>query len=180
VIRPSLWLLLAAAIPVQAAAPDPKAARTVALFSELQNAPPFSAEEMAARQQEAAGNKDGAAADLALNNWKNCVIDALARWAPLRQGPGTLIDGAFGRCADIERDYRAYLMRMTQDGRIVVDLAMARSMTRMLEDAWRPRLTAMALDQDLARQQPPAAEALKVPPQPSLQAQAQPPQQPQP
>ncbi|WP_116089943.1 hypothetical protein [Sphingomonas crusticola] len=153
-IRYARWLLLGIAACAEAAAPDAKTARTVALFSELQEAPPFSAEDMAARQKDAVGNVEGAAADLALNNWKLCVTDALSRWAPLHQGPGTLIDGAFGRCADIERDYRAHLMRITQDGRVVVDVAMARSMTRMLEEAWRPRLTAMALDQDLARQQP--------------------------
>ena len=153
-IRRAVWLLIGIATGAAAASPDPKTLRTVALFSELQEAPPFSADEMAARQQEAAANLAGAAADLALNSWKICVIDAIRRWESLRQGPGTLIDGAFGRCADLERDYRAHLMRITQDGRIVVDVAMARSMTRMLEEAWRPRLTAMALDQDLARQQP--------------------------
>jgi hypothetical protein len=154
VIRGAAMLLIAVATCAGAAAPDTKSLRTVTLFSELQEAPPFSSEEMATRQQEAAANVPGAAADLALNNWKICVIDAIRRWEALRQGPGTLIDGAFGRCADLERDYRAHLMRITQDGRIVVDVAMARSMTRMLEEAWRPRLTAMALDQDLARQQP--------------------------
>ncbi len=153
-IRRAAWLIMGAASCAGAAQPDNRTVRTVALFSELQEAPPFSADEMAARQQDAAGNPAGSAADLALNNWKVCVTDAIRRWEKLRQGPGTLIDGAFGRCADLERDYRAQLMRITQDGRIVVDVAMARSMTRMLEETWRPRLTAMALDQDLERLQP--------------------------
>lgn len=155
-MRGARWSLLALAACAEAAAPEPRQARTVALFSELQEAPAFSAEEMAARQQDMAAGDEGAAADLALNSWKNCVVDALARWAPLRQGTATLIDGAFGRCADIERGYRAHLMRITQDGRVVVDVSMARGMTRVLEEAWRPRLTALALDQELARQQPAA------------------------
>lgn len=146
-------LLLLGIATAAGAAPEPKPTRTVALFMELQDAPPFSADDMAARQKDGSPNDEGAAADLALNNWKNCVIESLARWAPLKQGPGTLIDGAFGCCADIERDYRGHLMKITQDGRQVVDLSMARSMTRMLEDGWRPRLTAMALDRDLAQLQ---------------------------
>jgi hypothetical protein len=163
------WLALGLATAAGAA---PSQQRTVALFSELQDAPPFSPEEMAARQKEVDAKEEGAAADLALNNWKNCVIESLSRWAPLHQGPGTLIDGAYGRCADIERDYRGHLMRITQDGRQVVDVSMARSMTKMLEDAWRPRLTAMMLDMDLARLQaaPPSsaqpAPALTVSPKP--------------
>lgn len=160
-MRRSAWLLLALAAAGQAATPEGRQARTVALFSELQEAPPFSAEEMAARQKDAAATDAGAAADLALNNWKICVIDALARWAPLRQGAGTLIDGAFGRCADLARSYRAQLMRITQDGRVVVDVSMARGMTRVLEEAWRPRLTAMALDQELARTAAAAVEISK-------------------
>jgi hypothetical protein len=152
------WALpLLAAATAAGAAPEGKPPRTVAIFMELQDAPPFSAEDMAARQKDAQPADEGAAADLALNNWKNCVIESLARWAPLKQGPGTLIDGAYGRCADIERDYRSHLMRITQDGRQLVDMSMARSMTRMLEDGWRPRLTAMALDRDLAQMQAAAA-----------------------
>lgn len=158
-MRRACWSLLAIAACAQAGVPEPRQAPTVALFSELQEAPAFSAEEMAARQKDVAAGDEGAAADLALNNWKNCVIDALARWALLPQGIGTLIDGAFGRCADVERSYRAHLMRITQDGRLVVDVSMARGMTRVLEEAWRPRLTAMALDQALARQ--PAAAVVK-------------------
>jgi hypothetical protein len=154
-------LLLAAVASTAGAAPDGKPPRTVALFMELQDAPPFSSDEMASRQKDAQPSDEGAAADLALNNWKTCVIESLARWAPLKQGPGTLIDGAFGRCADIERDYRGHLMRITQDGRQVVDMSMARSMTRMLEEGWRPRLTALALDRDLAQLQ--AANAAQTP-----------------
>jgi hypothetical protein len=145
--------LLALGLATAAGAAPPQ--RTVALFSELQDAPPFSADDMAARQKDADAKDEGAAADLALNNWKNCVTESLTRWAPLRQGPGTLIDGAYGRCADTERDYRSHLMRITQDGRQVVDVSMARSMTRMLEEAWRARLTAMALDMEMARLMPP-------------------------
>ena len=126
------------------AAPEPQ--RTVALFSELQDAPPFSRRRHGrAAEGRSTPRTRAQAADLALNNWKNCVTNARA-WAPLASGPGTLIDGAYGRCADIERDYRGHLMRITQDGRQVVDVSMARSMTKMLEEAWRLRLTAMALD----------------------------------
>ena len=152
-MRRLAWALLGFATAAGAAQPQ----RTVALFSELQDAPPFSADEMAARQKEVDPKDEGAAADLALNNWKNCVIESLTRWAPLKQGPGTLIDGAYGRCADAERDYRGHLMRITQDGRQVVDVSMARSMSKMLEDAWRLRLTAIALDMDMARLPQPAA-----------------------
>jgi len=150
-MRAAALLLLGIAAAAGAAPPESRQARTLALFSELQDAPPFSPADMAARQKDASPNDEAAAADAALNNWKACVIESLARWAMLRQGPGTLIDAAFGRCADIERDYRTHLMRITQDGRQVVDVSMGRSMTRMLEEAWRPRLTAMALDQELAR-----------------------------
>ena len=117
-MRRLAWALLGFATAAGAAQPQ----RTVALFSELQDAPPFSSDEMAARQKEVDPKDEGAAADLALNNWKNCVIESLTRWAPLKQGPGTLIDGAYGRCADAERDYRGHLMRITQDGRQVVDV----------------------------------------------------------
>ena len=163
-MRWPVWALLGLATAAGAAQPQ----RTVALFSELQDAPPFTAEEMAARQKEIDAKDEGAAADLALNNWKNCVIESLTRWAPLRQGPGTLIDGAYGRCADIERDYRGHLMRIMQDGRQVVDVSMARSMTKMLEDAWRTRLTAMALDMDLARLPQPAIPPTQPTPAPAV------------
>lgn len=158
-MRRLAWAMLGLATAAGAAPPQ----RTVALFSELQDAPPFSAEDMAARQKEIDAKDEGAAADLALNDWKNCVIDALTRWAPLHQGAGVLIDGAYGRCADIERGYRNHLMRIMQDGRQVVDMSMARSMTRMLEDAWRLRLTATVLDMDLARVQ----QAASAPAQPT-------------
>ena len=159
-MRKLAWALLGLATAAGAAQPQ----RTVALFSELQDAPPFSADEMAARQKEVDPKDEGAAADLALNTWKNCVIESLTRWAPLKQGPGALIDGAYGRCADAERDYRGHLMRITQDGRQVVDLSMARSMSKMLEDAWRLRLTAIALDMDMARlPQPGAAQPAPTP-----------------
>jgi len=163
-MRWPVWALLGLATSVGAAQPQ----RTVALFSELQDARPFTTEEMAARQKEIEGKDEGAAADLALNNWKNCVIESLTRWAPLRQGPGTLIDGAYGRCADIERDYRGHLMRITQDGRQVVDVSMARSMTKILEDAWRTRLTAMALDMDLARLPQPVTPPTQPAPAPAV------------
>ena len=158
-MRNLAWAMLGLATAAGAAQPQ----RTVALFSELQDAPPFSPEEMAARQKDADSKDEGQAADLALNNWKNCVIESLTRWAPLHQGPGTLIDGAYGRCADVERDYRGHLMRITQDGRQVVDVSMARSMSKMLEDAWRLRLTAMALDMDLARLPQPVVPVQPVP-----------------
>jgi len=157
------WALLGVATAAGAAQPQ----RTVALFSELQDAPPFSPEDMAARHKDADAKDEGAAADLALNAWKNCVIESLSRWATLHQGPGTLIDGAYGRCADAERDYRRHLMRITQDGRQVVDVSMARSMSKMLEDAWRLRLTAMALDMDLARLQPSPAPTVQSAPIPA-------------
>ena len=163
-MRCPFWRLTWLAIGVATAAgAAPSSQRTVALFSELQDAPPFSADDMAARQKDGDAKDEGQAADLALNNWKNCVIESLTRWAPLHQGPGTLIDGAYGRCADIERDYRAHLMRITQDGRQVVDVSMARSMTKMLEEAWRTRLTAMALDMEMARLPASAAPALSQP-----------------
>jgi hypothetical protein len=160
-MRRAAWLLLLIASSASAATSDGKPPKTVALFYDLQEAAPFSAEDMAERQKGATATDEGAAADLALNDWKNCVIESLSRWAALKQGPGTLIDGAFGRCGDIEREYRAHLMKITQDGRQVVDVSMARGMTKVLEDSWRPRLTAMALDQELARLAPPPAAPAK-------------------
>lgn len=162
-MRRLAWVALGLATAAGAAPPQQ---RTVALFSELQDAPPFSADDMAARQKDGDAKDEGQAADLALNSWKNCVIDSLTRWAPLHQGPGTLIDGAYGRCADVERDYRGHLMRITQDGRQVVDVSMARSMTKILEEAWRTRLTAMALDMDMARLQAPTQPAPTPPSKP--------------
>jgi len=171
-MRRAAWLLLAFAGAAGAAPTEGRQPPTVALFSELQDAPPFSAEDMAERQKGASANDEASAADLGLNNWKKCVIESLDRWAPLRQGPGTLVDGAYGRCADVEREYRSHLMRITQAGRQVVDVSMARSMMRMLEDAWRTRLTAMALDRDLARLQQP--ETPQQPATPSRPATAPP------
>lgn len=150
---------LFAAAPVAAQAPAAEPAkrvaavrRTVAYFGVIQEQGPFTAEQMAQRGADAADDREGAAADVALNDWKLCVLDALAHWAELREGAGTLVDGAFGRCADIERDYRGHLQRITQDGRVIMDLQMARTMIRGLEETWRPRLIAAALDQMLAAQ----------------------------
>lgn len=133
---------------------------TVALFSGLQELGPLTDEQMAERHKDD-GDPDGAAADLALNRWKRCVIDAVARWAELRQGPGTLAEGAFGRCADVESEYRGHLSRIKQDGRTVIDLQLARAMMRGLREAWQPRLIAAALDQELAMR---AAERLRPDP----------------
>lgn len=125
---------------------------TVAYFNLAQEQGPLSPEDLAARQQDAANGGEAAAADLALNEWKLCALDSLVRWAPLKEGPGTLVDGAYGRCGDLERSYRGHLMKIVQDGRIIVDLNLAKLMTKGLEDAWRPRLIAAALDQALAVQ----------------------------
>ncbi|WP_174274561.1 hypothetical protein [Sphingomonas bacterium] len=126
---------------------------TVAYFNALQEQGPLLPEELAARQRDGNAGSEAIAADLALNEWKACVLESIVRWAPLKEGVGTIVDGAFGRCGDIERDYRGHLMRITQDGRVVVDLQLARTMIRGLEEAWRPRLIAAALDQALAAQQ---------------------------
>ena len=134
---------------------------TVALFSGLQEQPPFSPEEMAARHKDAEDDPEGIAADTALNDWKLCVLDSLNHWAELGEGPGTLVDGAFGRCADVERSYRLHLQQVTQNGRAIVDVQMARAMTRSLEEIWRPRLIAAALDQALAAKR---ARPTPVPP----------------
>lgn len=122
---------------------------TIAFFSDLQEAGPSSPEEIAERRGNVGDDSEGIAADAALNDWKSCVLASVSRWAALKPGPGTIVDGAFGRCADIERQYRAHLLRLTQDGRVVMDLSMGRAMTRALEEAWRPRLIAAALDQEL-------------------------------
>ena len=135
--------------------PAPKrVAATVAYFSLLQEAGPFPADEMAQRQASGGLDADALAADGALNAWKTCVLEAIGRWAELHPGPGTLVDGAFGRCADGERRYRDQLLRLTQDGRLVVDMQLARSLMRTLEEVWRPRLIAAALDQELAARHP--------------------------
>lgn len=153
-----LPILLATAVLVACAAhaePGPSAKRSgatqnmIAFFSNLQEAPASSPEELADRRVNAGEDDEGVAADAALNDWKLCVLASLDRWAVLKQGLGTLVDGAFGRCVDIERQYRTHLLRLTQDGRVVVDLNMGRAMTRALEEAWRPRLIAAALDQQL-------------------------------
>ena len=54
-----------------------------------------------------------------------------------------------GRCSDIERDYRNHLLKITQDGRLLFDLSFARQMAKSLEETWRPRILAAALDHDL-------------------------------
>lgn len=125
--------------------------RTLAAVSAVQELPPFAADEMERRRAEI-GDEDALAADASLNAWKLCVLDAVVRWQPLKAGPGTVADGAFGRCGDIERYYRDSLARMTQDGRAIVDLQMAKAMARSLEETWRPKIVAAVLDQQLAEQ----------------------------
>ena len=151
-------LLLAAALAGAARADPPAAKRqppTVAYFISLQEVVAFTSEEMVERHAGGGLDPDAQVADSALNDWKLCVLDGLARWAELKPGPGTLIDGAYGRCADRERAYRDSLLKLSQDGRAMIDLNLAKSMARMLEDVWRPRLTAAALDQELAALKPP-------------------------
>lgn len=137
----------------------------VTFFIEAQDVPPFTPEQMSDRLRVLGDEPEAAAADAALNAWKQCVQDALVHWAPLNLGPGAVIDGAFGRCADIQRDYRINLVKMTPGGRQVIDTQLARNMTRTLEDSWRPRLTAAVLDQMLARTSaaPPAAAPAREP-----------------
>jgi hypothetical protein len=132
----------------------------VAAFSSLQEAPAIAAEQTASRSELDA---DLAAAETALNEWKLCVVGSLDRWAPLHHGPGLLVDGAFGRCADLERSYRTALIAITQDGRRPIDTALARNLTQMLRDSWRLRLTAMALDRELAAMPPPPTVGAAVP-----------------
>ena len=159
---PSL-LLVALCLSAETAAPKPLTAQTaIIFFAEAQDVPAFSPEELAARARTLGDEPEAVAADAALNQWKQCVQEALVHWSPLPEGPGTLIDGAFGRCADIEREYRAQLIRMTPGGRQVIDVQLARGMTRTLEEGWRPRLTAMVLDQLLAKQ--PSTLSLVGPP----------------
>jgi len=135
---------------------DPVAKRSQlsAFFSRMQESGPLTDAQIEAHRAEGIDEPESIAADTALNDWKKCVLDALPRWAELGEGPGTIVDGAFGRCADAQILYRTHLQRMTQDGRQVMDLQMARAMTRALEDAWRPRLIAAALDQMLAIRHP--------------------------
>ena len=150
-------LMLAGIAAPSFAEPLSKRNQLTAFFSRMQEGAPITPDQLAAHKAEGIDDPESIAADLALNDWKTCVIDALPRWADLGQGPGTIVDGAFGRCADVQALYRTHLQRMTQDGRQVMDLQMARTMTRSLEEAWRPRLIAAALDQMLAARRPPAA-----------------------
>jgi len=139
--------------------PAGKRSQISAFFSRMQDGGPLTQAELDAHRSEGIDEPESIAADVALNDWKKCVIDSLPRWAELGQGPGTIVDGAFGRCADAQTLYRTHLQRMTQDGRQVMDLQMARSMTRSLEETWRPRLIAAVLDPMLASRHaaPPAA-----------------------
>ena len=151
-------LLALLCLSAETAAPKAITAQTaIIFFAEAQDVPAFTPDELAARAKTLGDEPEAIAADAALNQWKQCVQEALVHWAPLVQGPGTLIDGAFGRCADVARDYRAHLIRMTPGGRQVIDVQLARGMTRTLEEGWRPRLTAMVLDQLLARQPTPGS-----------------------
>ncbi len=145
-------ILLAAAGGSASTASPPAKQLTVTYFNMAQEQGPLSPEDLAQRQADAATGGEAVAADLALNEWKLCVLDSLVRWAPLKEGAGTLVDGAYGRCGDVERAYRGHLMKITQDGRVVVDLQLAKLMIRSLEDVWRQRLIAAALDQALAAQ----------------------------
>jgi len=135
----------------------------VAFFVEAQEQPVFSPEQLAERARVIGDEPEAVAADAALNGWKQCVQDALLHWAALGQGPGTLVDGAWGRCADLQRDYRSHLTRMTPGGRQAVDTALARNLARTLEEAWRPRLTAQVLDQMLAARSATPAPATPAP-----------------
>lgn len=123
-------------------------------FYAAQELPVFTPEQLAARHKVLGGDADAAAADQALNDWKICVQDALVRWSALKPGVGTLVDGAYGRCFDLERQYRDHLMHIGSGSRTVVDAQLARSLTRLLEDMWRPRLIAAALDDELVHQGP--------------------------
>jgi hypothetical protein len=138
------WLAILVLAGTAQAAPRPN---VVAAFSALQEAPALAAEQTAPRSDQDA---EIVAAEAALNEWKLCVVGSLDRWAPLHHGPGLLVDGAFGRCADIERSYRTALTAIAQDGRRPIDTALARNLTQMLRDGWRLRLTALALDRELA------------------------------
>jgi hypothetical protein len=122
---------------------------SAAYFLGLQELPAFTPEEMALRHDGATGDPEALAADTALNDWKLCVLDSIPHWADLKPGRGEVVDGAMGRCVDTEHDYRNHLLKISQDGRLLFDLSFARQMAKSLEDAWRPRILAAALDHDL-------------------------------
>lgn len=122
---------------------------SAAYFLGLQELPAFTPEEMAQRHEGATGDPEALAADKALNDWKLCALDSITHWADLKPGRGEVVDGAMGRCVDIEHDYRNHLLKISQDGRLLFDLSFARQMAKSLEDAWRPRILAAALDHDL-------------------------------
>ncbi|QJU56396.1 hypothetical protein HL653_00115 [Sphingomonas sp. AP4-R1] len=122
---------------------------SAAFFLGLQELPAFTPEEMAARHQGATGDPEALAADQALNDWKLCALESITHWADLKPGRGEIVDGAMGRCVDVEHAYRGHLLKITQDGRLLFDLSFARQMAKSLEDAWRPRILAAALDHDL-------------------------------
>lgn len=152
-------LVLALIAPAAADAPK-RAKRTVASIGAVQELAPFSPEQLAERRAEFGDDEEAIAADAELNAWKQCVTGALVRWAPLGEGPSTLIDGAYGLCSENERRYREFLVKQTQDGRSIIDPQMARQMTANLKDIWRPRLVAAALDQKLAAKLPSSPTAL--------------------
>ena len=133
--------------------PDAKAIAlgkvSAAYFLGLQELPAFTPEEMAMRHQGATGDPEALAADRSLNDWKLCALGSIEHWAELKPGRGEIVDGAMGRCVDVERDYRNHLLRISQDGRMLFDLSFARQMAKTLEEAWRPRILAAALDHDL-------------------------------
>jgi hypothetical protein len=143
--------------PITVTAPTAKAeAKAIALgkvsaayFLGLQELPAFTPEEMAIRHNGATGDPEALAADTALNDWKLCALDSITHWADLKPGRGEIVDGAMGRCVDTEHEYRNHLLKIAQDGRLLFDLSFARQMARSLEDAWRPRILAAALDHDL-------------------------------
>ncbi len=147
-----LLLLLPLAMPAAAQAVPTQG--LLGLINSAQELPAFTPEQLAGRRPMLGDDPEAVAADQALNDWKLCVQDALVRWSSLHPGVGTLVDGAYGRCADLERQYRDHLMRITQGSRLLVDAQLARSLTRLLEDTWRPRLVAAALDDLLLHPQP--------------------------
>lgn len=142
--------------PITVTAPVKPDAKAIALgkvsaayFLGLQELPAFTPEEMAMRHEGATGDPEALAADTSLNDWKVCALGSIDHWAELKPGRGEIVDGAMGRCVDIERDYRNHLLKISQDGRMLFDLSFARQMARTLEDTWRPRILAAALDHDL-------------------------------
>jgi hypothetical protein len=154
--RPPLLpvLLLAGVTSAHAADGPSNPPMNVAYFSELQEAQPITPEALAERLKGRPDNDEAAAAETSLNDWKLCVLDSLARWSTLSEGPGTLIDGAYGRCSDLQRQYRTHLTKVTQNGRSTIDLNFARAMIRTLEDVWRPRLVAVVLDRMVEQKDP--------------------------